>query len=369
MRRTSPPEPNLQRIVSSHRIIVCAGAGGVGKTTLAATIAVRAAREGKRVVCLTIDPARRLADSLGVPPSLSPSEIKDISHVLGNNRRGNGALSFGMLEPRKTFAEIVHRRASSPEAAERILSNKLYRYVSGSLSGMHEYMALEQLAAIRDNPQHELIVLDTPPTTNAIDFFTAPRRMIEALDGKFVRIMRKAYGGAPRIGLDLWSRWTSALFKVISRFTGKELLTEMMAFIDALSDLFGSFSERAVIVENVLHGPEVAFCLITTPDQATLRETRNFRDRLSELGLAVDAIVFNCAHWPKAPDPPADLPRDISAPLSNINAKWNQLFAAEEEFIGRVKNAWEEIHSVVIVPRLPEGANRIESLLKLGDYL
>ena len=369
MRRTDPPGPNLQRILASHRIIVCAGAGGVGKTTLAAAIAVHAARQGKRVVCLTIDPARRLADSLGVSPSSSPSDIKDISHILGKDRRGDNVLAFGMLEPRKTFAELVHRRASSPEAADRILSNKLYRYVSGSLSGMHEYMALEQLASIRDNPEYELIVLDTPPTTNAIDFFTAPRRMIEALDGKLVRLMSRAYGSAPRIGFDLWSRWISAILKVLGRFTGKELLTEMMSFIDALSDLFGSFSERANIVEKVLHGPEVAFCLIATPDKSTLRETRNFRDRLAELGLAVNAVIFNCAHWPLADDPPDNIPEEVVREILKINAGWNRSYYEEQEFISRVQAAWEGLDAVVTVPRLPEEATRVESLFRISDYL
>ena len=369
MRKTPAPENTIDKILSEHRIIVCVGAGGVGKTTLAAAIAVRAARSGKRVVCLTIDPARRLAESLGVTPDLSPSTIQDISHILGKGVPEHASLAFGMLDPRKTFAEIVRNRTSSEEAADRILTNKLYRYVSGSLSGMHEYMALEQLASIRDNPAYELIVLDTPPTTNAIDFFTAPRRMIEALDGKLVRLMRRAYGPVTRVGFDLWNRWMNTVLKVLGVFTGADLLREMMAFVDALSDLFGSFSERARVVETVLHGPEVAFCLIATPDRATLRETRNFKDRLALLGLRVNAVIFNCAHYPRVPDPPKHLPADVLEKIHEINAEWNRAHDAENTFIQTVHKGWEGLESMVIVPRLPEDATRVESLFRLADYL
>ncbi|MCP4604057.1 MAG: ArsA family ATPase [Proteobacteria bacterium] len=369
MRRSPEPQDTVGPILARQRVIVCVGAGGVGKTTLAAAIAVRAARSGRRVVCLTIDPARRLADGLGATPSLVGGKIKNITELLGSRVCQGGSLSFGMLDPKQTLSDIVHMRASSPEAAERILKNKLYRYVSGSLSGMQEYMALEQLAAIRNDPEVELIVLDTPPTTNAVDFFTAPGRMMVALDGRLVRVMRRAYNGATRTRFDLLGRWTSAVFRVLSRFTGTELLNEMMDFIDALSDLFGSFSERAQGVEKVLHGQEVAFCLVTTPDKSTLRETREFKYRLSQLGLSVDAILFNRAHWPRVENPPADLDTETEQEIMRLNAAWNASYDVEKRFIERVRKAWEGLESVVTIPHIPEGATRIESLDHLGRYL
>ncbi len=365
------PRNTIAPILARQRIIVCVGAGGVGKTTLAAAIAVQAARAGRHVACLTIDPARRLADSLGVTSGRSGQSIQDITEMLGDHVYPGGHLSFGMLDPKETFAEIVRMRASSPEAAERILNNKLYRYVSGSLSGMQEYMALEQLAAIQDDSEIELIVLDTPPTVNAIDFFTAPKRMMEALDGRLVRMMRRVYGGAKRSPFDIWGRWTSMVLKALTRFTGTELLNEIMGFIDALSDLFGSFSERATAVEEVLRGNEIAFCLVTTPDKATLRETRDFRNRLSRLGLGVDAVVFNRAHWPcvDANLVPSELDDDLAAQVKRLNEEWNISHDHEAAYVERVQKAWRGLESVVVVPLLPEGATRVASLDRIGSYL
>jgi anion-transporting ArsA/GET3 family ATPase len=368
-RRSPAPVEDLVSLIERSRIAICCGAGGVGKTTLAAAIAVRAARDGRRVACLTIDPARRLADSLGVAATDLNAGLIDITEQLRGPIRPPGRLSFGMLDPVETFNAFVRERSSSPEKAERILDNKLYRYVSGSLSGMQEYMALEKLCEIRNDPEVELVVLDTPPTANAIDFFTAPGRMVEALDGTLVRVMRRAYGGPGKFGLDLVGRWASAVLKTIGRVTGAELLGEMMSFVDALSDLFGSFSERAAAVEQVLRGGAVCFCLITTPDGATLRETREFRQRLAQLGLAVDAVVFNRAHWPSAEDPPPSLPAEVTREIERVNRRWNVAHEREADLIRRVREGWDGLSSVSVVPLLPGGATRVDSLELIGGYL
>jgi anion-transporting ArsA/GET3 family ATPase len=369
IRRSAAPTETIGDLIDSSRIAICVGAGGVGKTTLAAAIAVRAARSGRRVACLTIDPARRLADSLGVSSTDLDTGLRDITELLHEPVARGGRLSFGMLDPVETFNQFVREQASSPAKAERILGNKLYRYISGSLSGMQEYMALEKLCEIKNDDDVELVVLDTPPTANAIDFFTAPGRMVEALDGTLVRVMRRAYGGPGRVGLDLVGRWASAVLKTIGRVTGAELLREMMGFVDALSDLFGSFSERANAVEQVLRGGEVAFCLITTPDKATLRETRQFRQRLAQLGLAVDAVVFNRAHWPRADDPPPGTSRAVVREVSEVNRAWNEAHESEAALVKRVREAWDGLAAVAVVPLLPDGATRVASLERIGTYL
>ncbi len=369
MKQTVNPLATIESIIARKRIIVCAGAGGAGKTTLAAAIAVRAARSGRRVVCLTIDPARRLADSLGVTADNTGEKMRDITDILGSRVYPGGKLSFGMLDSKRVFGELVMNGVSSKERADRILNNKLYNYISRSFVGMQEYMALEQLVTIRDDSDVELIVLDTPPTANAIDFFTAPKRLTEALDGKLVRVMRRAYGGTDRVRSELWNRWSAAVLKVLSRFTGAELLNEMMGFIDAISDLFGSFSSRAQIVEKVLHGNEVAFCLITTPDRSTLRETREFRHRLSQLGLAVEAVIFNRTHWPKVDDTPVGLKPNIVEEIRRLSKDWNALYDREQSQVEQVRKAWEGLESVTIVPLLSEGATRLKSLDHIGQYL
>ncbi len=362
-----PKKTNINEILDTRHVVVCVGAGGVGKTTIAAALAVHAARAGRRVVCLTIDPARRLADSLGVSPADSGT-IKDISHILGEEVGANGSLSFGMLNPKETFARIIHERASSKEAADRILDNSLYRYVSGSLSGMQEYMALEQLLTIRNDDSVDLIVLDTPPTANAMDFFTAPSRMTEALDGRLVRIMRTAYRGPAGTGIGLWGRWTSILLRALSKFTGLELLGEMMAFVDALSDLFGSFAERARAIERILHDDEVAFCLVTAAEKSTLTETLSFKDRLEGLDLHIDAVVFNQTHWPRAGTPPLDLQDSTRKALAAITDEWNELSEIEDGLIEEVDRALGARPVAVRVPVLPEEANALKSLKRIGGY-
>ncbi|MDD5307307.1 MAG: ArsA-related P-loop ATPase [Deltaproteobacteria bacterium] len=363
------PASTLTPMLMERRVIVCAGAGGVGKTTLAAAMSVRAARAGRRVACLSIDPARRLADNLGVAHGDEGAGPRDITGLLGGRVENGGRLSFGMLDAERAFATLVRDRASSPAVADRILRNKLYRYLSGSLSGVQEYMALEQLSAIKEDPDVELVVLDTPPTVNALDFFTSPRRMVDALDGPLVRVMRRAYGGPGRIGFDLVGRWAGAVLKAMGRFTGGELLNEMMSFVDALSDLFGSFAERARVVESALRGKDVAFCLVATADNPTVRETREFRNRLAQLGLAVNAVVFNRVHAPHADDPPAGLQGRAAEVIRSLNAEWNEASRMEGAVMQRVKDAWEGLDAVVAVPLLPEGADRIEALDGIGAHL
>jgi anion-transporting ArsA/GET3 family ATPase len=354
-------------VARARRVLVFVGAGGVGKTTLSAAAAVRAARAGRRVACLTIDPARRLADSLGVASYSARGELNEITATLGDGVAPGGSLAFGMLDPKETFDRFVSERASSPERGERILQNRLYRYVSGSLSGMHEYMALEKLCEIRNRPDVDLVVLDTPPTANAIDFFTAPRRMIAALDGPLVRAMRRAYSGPGRLGLDLAGRWTRAVLRAISKVTGGELLDEMMGFVDALSDLFGSFSERAAAIEKVLRGADVACILVTTLDKATLREAREFRQRLAGMGLAVAAVVFNRCHAPRAADPPADLPE--AAAIAALNAGWNAAFDREAERMAEVQGGWDGLEAIGVVPLMPTAATRLAALDAIAAHL
>jgi anion-transporting ArsA/GET3 family ATPase len=357
----------LECVLERCRVLVFVGAGGVGKTTLSAATAVRAARAGRRVACLTIDPARRLAESLGVAPEAYRGVLQEITDALGDDVTEGGRLSFGMLDPKEVFDRFVTERASSEESAKRILSNKLYRYVSGSLSGMQEYMALEKLCELRNNEDIDLIVLDTPPTSNAIDFFTAPRRMIDALDGPMIRVMRRAYGSPGRLGFDLVGRWARASLRAISKVIGGELLDEVMGFVDALSDLFGSFEERASSVEKVLHGRDVAFCLVATPDKATMRETREFRQRLHALGLGVSVVVFNRCHLPKSSPLPETAPQ--AETISAINAEWDAAFERERIRIDEVRGGWDGLDAIYTVPLMPENATRIEALDAVAAHL
>jgi anion-transporting ArsA/GET3 family ATPase len=177
----------LREIVDRHRVLVCLGSGGVGKTTTSAAIALRAALQGRRTLCLTIDPAKRLANSLGLSELRGEEQLIDPGSLESQGLRMRGSLSAMMLDMKHTFDELVARYAASPAQRQRILSNRIYQYVSTSLAGTQEYMAMEKLHAMRGDPRFDFIVLDTPPTTNALDFLEAPQKLVGAIDSPVMR--------------------------------------------------------------------------------------------------------------------------------------------------------------------------------------
>jgi anion-transporting ArsA/GET3 family ATPase len=273
-----------------------------------------------------------------------------------------------MLDPRQAFDRLIWARASSQAVARRILRNRLYRYVSTSLSGIQEYMALTELASLAGRSDLDLVVLDTPPTSNALDFFTAPQRLSEALDGTLVRLMRRAYSGG-RSGFDLLGRSTAALLGALSRFTGTELLSEMMEFIDALSDLFGSFEAEAKEIEQLLRSPKVALCLVTTSDRATMRESKELRARLAQLGMRIDAVLFNRCHHPVAPPAPQHLEAELAREIDALNEAWNAEAVREAEIIDATASSWHGFARIVQLPLLPEHGERLGLLDEMGEFL
>lgn len=363
----------------SKKMIVCVGAGGVGKTTLAATIAVHAAQIGKNVACLTIDPAKRLGDSLGISQSIQGDEdvnqLADITDMLAGVGC-LGTLHFGMLNAKETFDKVVREKSSSSAKAEKILKNRLYRYVSGSLSGMQEYMALERLCQLQEDGIYDLIVLDTPPSDNVIDFFKAPSKMKGALDGPLVRMMRKVYDSQSKPGFDLFGRWALSVFSVLARITGGSLLDEIMEFVDALSDLFGNFSKRAAQIEEMLSSDDVEVLMVTRPDVASAKETSDLQKELERSGFHVDGLIFNQCIYPEVTQ---EVPSFVDEPcrleIANINAVWNEIFEEEQRVIATVLEQSLGTQTgnlpipVSIVQMMPIQESRIESLVELWDAI
>ncbi len=287
---------SLREIIASHRIIVCVGSGGVGKTTTAASLAVVAAMHGRRVLCLTIDPAKRLANSLGL--TTMTTEEQDVAKELFE-RQGlslTGSLSAMMLDTKRTFDELVRRTASSPERAERILGNKLYQYISTSLAGTQEYMAMEKLHSVKNDPRYDLIVLDTPPTSNALDFLDAPERLASLVDSAAMRWFVQAFEGAGKFSLNLVGKGAAFLLRGLSKFTGTGFLEQVAEFISEFNELFGGFRLRAQEVANDLRSPDVAFVIVTSPAPLAIEEAIFFSERLGEAGMRRDAFVINQVH-------------------------------------------------------------------------
>lgn len=286
----------LLPLVESRRVLVCAGAGGVGKTTVAAALALGAARRGKRVLCLTIDPAKRLADSLGL------SGMRGEAHAVPRERLAAlgvppaAALTVVMLDTKRTFDDIVARHAPSPAVRDRILDNRFYQYVSTSLAGTQSYMAMEKVLAVLGDPAHEIIVLDTPPTSDALDFLDAPERLIEALDSPAMRWLVDAFEPKRRLGLGALARGVAVVLRGVGRLTGRGFLEHMAEFVTELNDLFGGFKERAREVSRAFRGEGFAYVMVSTPVPAALDEAALFLDRLAASGLRGDALVLNRLH-------------------------------------------------------------------------
>lgn len=291
----------FERLVAERRVVVCAGAGGVGKTTVAAALSLAAARRGRRVLCLTIDPARRLADSLGISlaPGVEAEVATDLLASVGAAQRGS--LSITMLDPKQVFDDLVKRHASTPLVAERILGNQFYRHVSTSLAGTQSYMAMEKVLSVLKSGRHDLIVLDTPPTSEALDFLDAPERLVEALDSPAMRWLVEAFQPTTGFSMRLLARGVAALLRTMGRVTGRGFLEDMAAFVGELNDLFGGFKERAAEVSRAFRAKDFAYLLVAAPTPSALSEARFFSERLRRLGLGADALVLNRVHSPAAP--------------------------------------------------------------------
>ena len=283
----------LSGVLERHRVIVCVGCGGVGKTTTAASLALHAAMMGKRVLCLTIDPARRLANSLGFDEMTTDEQEVPAALFEAKGLRLEGRLSAMMLDTKRTFDELVHRTASSPEAARRILDNKVYQYLSGSLAGTQEDMAMEKLYAVRAEGLYDLVVLDTPPTANALDFLDAPERLAGLIDSPAMRWFVQAFEGAGKFSFNLVGKGAAFLLRGLSRFTGTGFLEVLAQFISDFNELFGGFRERASEVSRALRSDEVAFVIVTSPNPLAIDEAIFFARRLEEFDMKRDAFVIN----------------------------------------------------------------------------
>jgi anion-transporting ArsA/GET3 family ATPase len=289
---SAQPE-TLASLVRSRRVLIAVGAGGVGKTTTAAALGLAAAKRGKRVLVLTIDPARRLAESLGIGAMSSEAVTIDKKRFEAVDYPLLGSLTAMMLDTKRTFDDLVIKHSSSKEKAKKLLDNKLYQYVSTSLAGTQEYMAMEKLVAVKNDPQWDLIVLDTPPTANALDFLDAPERLMQALDSATMKWFIEAFQSSGKLSLNLLARSAAMVLRGIGKITGGGFLEAMAELITELNELFGGFKHRAAQVQKALRTPEVAFVLVTSPSPMSIREVLYFEERLQEHSMARGAFVVN----------------------------------------------------------------------------
>jgi anion-transporting ArsA/GET3 family ATPase len=293
---------SIADVVARHGVIICAGSGGVGKTSTAAALAVYGAQQGRRTCVLTIDPARRLADALGL-------------RMLGNeestvNLAGKGTLSALMLDQKGAWDQLVERYAPSAEVRDRIFRNPFYQNLSGSFAGSQEYMAVEQLAALHASKRYDLIVVDTPPTRHALDFLDAPQRIADFLDRRIVRWFVKPYFSAGWATLRIVNRTAGTLLRRLEDATGVSALVDISDFFTSMSGLFDGFGERVAGVQKLLRSPSTAFVLVTTPEEQVLSEAEYFCGKVRELSIPLRAVVFNRVH------------REALAGLRSFDERW-----------------------------------------------
>ncbi|HUY85838.1 MAG TPA: ArsA-related P-loop ATPase, partial [Acidimicrobiales bacterium] len=293
----------LGELVRDASTIICCGSGGVGKTTVAAALALAGAEAGRRTCVVTIDPARRLADALGL------SELDNSARKIDGDWPGE--LWALMLDTKGTFDELIRNYSSDSSQVDSILENRLYKNLSGSFSGTQEYMAMEKLYELHSDERFELVIVDTPPTRNALDFLDAPRQLGRFLDNRIFRLLMMP----ARTYLKAVSVATRTFLRTISKVVGGEVVADTVAFFQAFEGLEQGFRDRASKVESVLSDPSTAFVLMTAPRSEAVDEAMFFAHKLAESRIAVQALVVNRVH------PRFDLPESSASELLGMAAK------------------------------------------------
>jgi anion-transporting ArsA/GET3 family ATPase len=286
--------PAVGEILEGKDICICAGSGGVGKTTTSAAIATGMAAQGLRVCVMTIDPAKRLADSLGLRELGNEATQVDPALFEQHGIEMKGELWAMMLDAKATFDELVARQAPDEESRDRVLGNRIYQQISSALAGSQEYMAMEKLFELHTEGRFDLLVLDTPPTRNALDFLDAPKRLTQFIEGRSLRVFMKPTGLAARVA----GRGASVALSVFKRIVGFDLLADLAEFFNAFSGMVDGFQARAKRVNSLLADPHTCFLVVCGPQGEPIDEAVYFHRKLVEAKLPFGGVIVNKVHYP-----------------------------------------------------------------------
>jgi anion-transporting ArsA/GET3 family ATPase len=365
----------VAELLDGKRVCICAGSGGVGKTTSSAAIAAGMAARGKKVAVLTIDPAKRLADSLGLPElGNEEREVEPRLFAESGVETGGGELWAMMLDAKATFDELVRRHAPDAETRDRILSNRIYQQLSNALAGSQEYMAMEKLFELYAEDRYDLLVLDTPPSRNALDFLEAPRRLMQFIEGRALQVFMKPTG----LGMKVFGRGTSMMFSVLRRLTGVEVLEDLSEFFQAFSGMVGGFRERAKRVNELLANPETCFLVVCAPQGEPITEAVYFHRKLVEAELPFGGVIVNKVHYEtELPAYDENLERELTQALGDEDLArrvienfddYRALAARDQRNIKRL-TAEMRARLVIQVPYLDEDVHDLAGLMRINDYL
>jgi anion-transporting ArsA/GET3 family ATPase len=372
----SAPRLDIDAILDDPhtRIVVCCGSGGVGKTTTAAALGVRAAERGRRTVVLTIDPARRLAQSMGLTElDNTPRRVSDV------DGQGRGELYAMMLDMKRTFDEVVLAHTDA-ERAEEIFANPFYQAMSSTFAGTQEYMAMEKLGQLRSGGEWDLIVVDTPPSRSALDFLDAPQRLARFLDGRMIRILLAPAKVGGRGMLKMVTSSLTFFSRIITKVLGSELLTDVSTFVAAMDSMFGGFRERADATYRLLKTPGTAFLVVAAPEPDAVREASYFAERLTAEDMPLAGLVLNRTHVTAAPeltaeralaaaqalDSSGDSP--VTAEALRVHATLMQQMARERRYAERFTTAHPTV-AVAEVPAQAEDVHDLAGLRRIGAAL
>jgi anion-transporting ArsA/GET3 family ATPase len=349
-------------VLKGRRIVVCAGSGGVGKTTTAAALAMGMAEQGMKVAVVTIDPAKRLADSLGLEELGNEPMLVDPARFSDHGVEITGELWALMLDSKRTFDALIERLAPDAATAEDVLSNRIYQQLSSAVAGSQEFTAIAKLYELDQDGDYDMLVLDTPPSRNALDFLDAPSRLTRFFQGRTIKMFLRP---GTIIG-----RGTGVVFGLMERLTGVDMLHDLSVFFRALSGMIDGFTERASRVGLLLSDPGTTFLLVTAPRHDPIEEAIFFHGKLREADMPFGALVVNRLH--RTPQGngklPADLDEDLARRVETAARELEELAEREAKKLEELRRRLGDPPTIV-VPELDDDVHDVEGLALVRDHL
>jgi anion-transporting ArsA/GET3 family ATPase len=349
--------------LEGKRVVICAGAGGVGKTTASAAIALGLAAQGARVAVVTIDPAKRLANALGLAALENEPRRVDARRLAGHGLEVRGELWAMTLDSKRTFDDLIARLAPDERTRQDVLANRIYQQISEAVAGSQEYTAIAKLYELARDERFDVVVLDTPPSRNALDFLDAPDRLTGFLEGRALRAFLAPTGLAARV----IGRGTSVVLGALKRVTGVELLDDLSTFFGSLASLLAGFRERAAGVQALLEAPSTTFLIVASPEREPVDEAIYFAGKLRAAGLALGGVIVNRAHAPVRGRAPALAPR-LAAKVQAAAAELDALAARDALAVERLEHALGG-EPAVVVPHLPGDVHDVDGLVAVHRHL
>jgi anion-transporting ArsA/GET3 family ATPase len=358
--------------LEGKRVVICAGSGGVGKTTTSAALAMGLAAMGRKVAVVTIDPAKRLADSLGLEELDNEPRLVARDRFAGHGVEMHGELWAMMLDPKRTFDELIGRLAPDERTRDDVLANRIYQELSGAVAGSQEFTAIAKLYDLDRSGEYDVLVLDTPPSRNALDFLDAPDRLTGFFEGRALRVFLAPTGLAARV----MGRGTSVVFSVLRRVTGVDLLQDLSVFFRALGGLIDGFRERATGVKRLLADPATTFLIVTSPEREPADEAIFFAGKLEEAGMPFGGLIVNRMQLDLVGGDPEEaaaaldggLPRELKEKVAETLRELQVLAARDRASLARLMTELG-VRAPIVVPLLEGDVHDVDGLAQVHRHL